>query len=239
MVPVYISWGPCQHSKSMKRCSWLAPLNSVAYIKENLTCFLMAGDGYFLLQILSTLLGTVWPKWKNSKNLKPTTLRHPDAWISFFSLSLFFKSLGRLYEVFTNWFLPLVGQSFHHLCTETTASMLECPIAGKCATHFKARCLPKNATLQSKMFCHSFSFPHCSAKALVPKLLATRDFDQPQNLTASGLRLSHTLIKAAWSSLTAICESTLVKSLPVLAQMLSSNPGSHSQTSETCIPKMH
>lgn len=88
MVPVYISWGPCQHSKSMKCCSWLAPLNSVAYIKQNLTCFLTAGDGYFLLQILSTLLRTVWPKWKNRKNLKTTTLRHPDSflYLSFFKV---------------------------------------------------------------------------------------------------------------------------------------------------------
>lgn len=117
--------------------------------------------------------------------------------------------------------------------------MLDCPIAGKCVSHFKARCLPKDALLQSKVFFHCFSFLHCSAKALVPKLLATRDFDQPQNLTGSALRLLHTLIKAAWSSLTAICESTLVKSLPVLAQMLSSNPGSRSQASEIRIPKMH
>lgn len=117
--------------------------------------------------------------------------------------------------------------------------MLEYPIAGKRASHFKAWYLPKDTTLQPNVFFHCFSFLHCSAKALVPKPLATRDFDQPQNLTSNGLRLLHTLIKAAWSSLTAICESTLVKSLPVLAQMLNSNPGSRSQASEICIPKMH
>lgn len=93
--------------------------------------------------------------------------------------------------------------------------------------------------LQSKVFSHCFSFLHSSAKAFVLKPLATRDVAQPQNLTGSELRLLRTLIKAAWSSLTAICESTLVKSLPLLAQMLSSNPGRCSQASEICILKMH
>lgn len=92
MVPVYISWGHCQHSNSMKFCCWLAPFNSVAYVKQNLTCSLTAGDGYFILQILSTLLGTMWPKWKNGKNLKPAPLQ--TSWyldLFLFSLFFFFK----------------------------------------------------------------------------------------------------------------------------------------------------
>lgn len=101
MVPVYISWGPCQHSNSMKFCSWLAPFNSVAYVKQNLTCSLMAGDGYFILQIFSTLLGTMWPKWKNEKNLKTTSTSDILilGFVSFFSLFSFFLHLGSLYGI--------------------------------------------------------------------------------------------------------------------------------------------
>lgn len=55
-------------------------------------------------------------------------------------------------EIFTDWFLPLLGQSFHHLCTETTAFALECPTAGKLASHAKARCPPKDAPLQPRVF---------------------------------------------------------------------------------------
>ena len=97
-VPVYIGWEPCQHSNYMKFCSWLAPFNSVAYVKQNLTCSLTAGDGYFILQILSTLFGTTWPTWKNRKNLKTTSTSDIlilKGFVSFFFF--FFFNLCSLY----------------------------------------------------------------------------------------------------------------------------------------------
>lgn len=77
---------------------WSSALNyhhlTLAYVKQNLTCSLMAGDCYFILQILSTLLGTMWPKWKNWKNLKTP---HPDAWIGLMWASSVFG--GTHYQV--------------------------------------------------------------------------------------------------------------------------------------------
>lgn len=60
--------------------------------------------------------------------------------VVFFSLSFLIWPAVYL-EVLTNWLLPLLYQSFHHQCAETTVFMLEHPTAGKLASHSKAGAL--------------------------------------------------------------------------------------------------
>lgn len=55
----------------------------------------------------------------------------------FFSLSFLIWPAVYL-EVLTNWLLPLLYQSFHRQCAETTVFMLEHPPARKFASHSKA-----------------------------------------------------------------------------------------------------
>lgn len=105
-------------------------------------------------------------KWEEFKN--NTDFRHPDTWICF--LFLFFFLIWSVYiEIFTNWSLPLLSQSFYHLCIGTTASALERPTAGKLASYSKPVALQR-MLLHPTVFFHYFSFLHCSAKVLVPKL---------------------------------------------------------------------
>lgn len=81
IVPVYISWGHCQHSNSMKFCSKLAPFNSG--LRE--AKFDMFLDGWRLLFYIANLLYfirndvTQGEKLEEFKNT--TIFRHPDAWI--------------------------------------------------------------------------------------------------------------------------------------------------------------
>lgn len=141
IVPVYISWGPCQHSNSMKFCSWLAPFNSGLREAE----FDMFFDGWRWLFYITNLVYfirnsvTQMEKWEEFKNT--TIFRHPDACCLFF-FSLSFLIWPAVYlEVLTNWLLPLPYQSFHRRCAETTVFMLKHPTAGKFASHSNAGAL--------------------------------------------------------------------------------------------------